>query len=114
MLGSSGTLSGVVTDEAPCSGRWVLTKPQTVEQGEHGQQDQDGRQQVAQAEQVGVIPGVFCRRGGLGLHGAGQLLGVLLRGQGLEQLGHGLDALHRLEPQAVLQNVSRGRPAGPG
>ena len=30
MLGSSGTLSGVVTDEAPCSGRWVLTKPQTA------------------------------------------------------------------------------------
>ena len=29
------------------------------EQSEHGQQDQDGRQQVAQAEQVGVIPGVF-------------------------------------------------------
>ena len=88
------------------------------EQGEHSQQDQDGRQQVAQAEQVGVIPGVFCRRGGLGLHGAGQLLGVLLRGQSLEQLRHGLDALHRLEPQAVLQNVRevdrQGRVDGAG
>ena len=88
------------------------------EQGEHSQQDQDGRQQVAQAEQVGVIPGVFCHRGGLGLHGAGQLLGVLLRGQSLEQLGHGLDALHRLEPQAILQNVRevdrQGRVDGAG
>ena len=81
--------------------------PPQHQQDEDGQQNEDGRQQVPQAEHVlllflvrlGQLPGCRARQA------AGQLLGILPRGQCLEQLGHGLDALHRLQLQAQPEHL---------
>lgn len=59
MLGSSGHALGRGDGRSALFRQVGTHKAPDREQGEHGQQNQDGRQQVAQAEQVGVIPGSF-------------------------------------------------------
>ena len=73
----------------------LIHQPPHDEQCQDGQQDQDGRQQVAQAEYM-LFPFLFLgglrARRGL-LQSLGELRGILLAAQCPEQLGHGLDAL---------------------
>ena len=93
----------------------LIHQPPHDEQRQDGQQDQDGRQQVAQAEDMLFLLlflGGLRARGGL-LQGPGKLRGILLAAQCPEQLGHGLDALGRPELQAHpehIRNILRHRP----
>ena len=85
----------------------LIHQPPHDEQCQDGQQDQDGRQQVAQAEDM-LFPllflgGLRARRGLL--QSLGKLRGILLTAQCLEQLGHCLDALGRPELQAHPEHI---------
>ena len=89
--------------------RPLIHQPPHDEQDQNRQQDQNCRQQIAQTQQM--LLGVALRqrqRPGFGAGQVpGQLGGVLLRGQRLEELGHGLDALHRLQLQAHPEHVGK-------